>query len=132
MARALVVAGFVLASLAGHGVAFLWFAFEACGTFDDTGGPFPADWSPQGRICARPGGAAWLDAVPFVVFGLTLLIGVAVVTRASRRSARAGTVAALAGLVAPFLAGWVLALPSDECSPAQQRADRHDHCVTAN
>ena len=132
MSRKLFIGGFSALSLVAHVVALFLFWVDTCGTFDDTGGPFPADYSPQGRICFRDGGAPWLDAVAIVVLVVSLVLGIMVVVLASRRGVRTTVAVVIVALALPVAADWALAVPSDECSAAEQRADRRDHCVTSN
>lgn len=113
-----VVVGLLAAvSLAGHLVVLFGFWAITCGTLDDTGGPYPADASPQGAICFRDGGPPPLDLVAPTVLLLSWAVGVWLLRRGALAGGRLLAICLAAAVALPVAAGYALAAPRDTCSP---------------
>lgn len=113
------VAAAIVVTTVSSFVAMLVFGVGVCGAFDDTGGPFPAGDSPQGRLCGQSSYASGLEelAIWSIPAGgvLAVVLGVAAWRWGSHRL----RYLAAAGLfVMPFLPLVPLAAPSDTCSAA--------------
>lgn len=110
----------VLAAVAVSAVvtayAGLNFLIGSCHAFDDTGGPFPANDSPQGRVCGYSDHASWLDAMAPWSIPAAGLLAVLVAVVAWRRSIAGRWLAALALLLLPFVPLMALTAPADTCS----------------
>lgn len=112
--------------------ARLTFLVVVCGAFNDTGGPFPAYGSAQGRLCAPAnddlllphGVAAWV----ITVAGLVAVVLVAAAWRwggaVTRRASAIGLVAL------PLLMLVPLSMPADTCTSEERQTPGGIDCRT--
>ena len=125
------VATVVLAAVVGLVLHYLAFGYDLVATcgLSDTGGSFPADRSPQGRLCDGDG-PWWLAlglGTPLVTFVGSVVLAYVLARRAPR-----GWWAAATGVVlaAPLVTLAVHALPPDECSDEVRRTSPTYACAT--
>lgn len=117
VAGTLVLVGSALAASASSIVGMLAFSFGVCHVFDDTGGPFPANDSPQGQVCGGSAYASPWEELAIWSIPATGLLSVLLMLAAWRWGRGLMRSAAVTGLFAlPVLAVVPLALPSDACS----------------
>lgn len=111
-----VAAALVAATLSSF-VGLLIFGFGVCSAFDDSGGPFPAGDSPQGRVCGGSSHASLLEELAVWSIPAAGVLAVVLVVAAWRWGSVTLQLAGLVGLIAmPLLAVAPLAAPSDTCS----------------
>ena len=122
----------VAVALASAAYAALYFMFDVCGTFDDTGGPFPANDSPQGQLCWASDRTSWLVSAGAWAIPVAAALAVALAVLAWRRGGfRARWFGAVGLVVLPLLPLPLLAAPSDTCIP-EVRRQPHSECWTHN
>lgn len=123
---------FVVASAATLFARIIFLVFS-CGAIDDTGGPFPAQDSAQGRLCAPAnddivvphGIAAW-------TITLAGLVAVLLLVAAWRRRNQLARILGVVGLVGlPMLVLIPLSVPADTCT-RDMRHTRGSDCATSN
>ncbi|WP_154402766.1 hypothetical protein [Nocardioides speluncae] len=118
------------ASAATHYVAGVFFLVVTCGAVGQTGDTFPAEASPQGRVCAT-------DAdTPFASPGIDLILLSAVLTVVFvillwRRLDDPGRwLSALLVLAMPVATLALLSVPRDTCSEQTRRSHPAYDCIT--
>lgn len=118
------------ASAATHFVAGVIFAGLTCGEIGESGDPFPAEASPQGRVCAEP------FETPFASPGLYLILLSAVLTVGLvvllwRRLGQPWRwLSPLLALAMPVATLTLLGVPSDTCSEQTRRSHPAYDCIT--
>lgn len=116
MARTIAGLAALLLAAGTHALAAVWFLVGTCAV-SDVADRVPAPASTQGRLCDAS--QHWLNAVPWVVLGLSAVLAV-ILAVALLRSATWRWVGLTAWLWLPLLASAALAAPDDACSPAQR------------
>jgi hypothetical protein len=113
-----------------HAFAGLTFVALTCGAIGETGDRFPAEASPQGRVCASD--AETLFHSPGIVLLLVsaVLTVVLVVLLWRRLDSPWRWLTPLLVLVVPVNLLFVLGLPPDECSAATKRDRPAYDCIT--
>ncbi len=133
MRHARTAAGVLLALLVTAGsvlAAKVTFLFAACGTFDDTGGPYPARDSPQGRVCVPAQDDIFTpQALADWVLVTAGLLAVVLAVAAWRRGWRARALGAMGVVALPLVAVAALATPSNTCTDDVRREPGSD-CAT--
>lgn len=116
------VAAAIVAAAVSSFVAMLMFGVGVCHAFDDTGGPFPAGDSPQGRVCGQSATASGLEELAVWTIPAVGVLAVVLVGAAWRWGSQRLRHLSVVGLfVMPFVPLAPLAAPSDTCSAADMR-----------
>lgn len=115
------VAAAIVAAAVSSFIAMLMFGLGVCAAFDDTGGPFPAGDSPQGRVCGQSSYASGLEELAIWSIPAAGVFAVGLVIVAWRRGSYRLRYLGVVGLfVLPFVPVVPLAVPSDTCSAADR------------
>lgn len=110
-----------------HALAAVFFLIETCAV-SDVADRVPAVASPQGLLCDRQ--QSWLNAVPYLAWGVSLLLAVALAVVLFSRGGLGRWVGLTACLWLPMVTSLALAAPSDTCSDRQQRELSAQECGT--
>ena len=125
------VAVAVTVALGAAAFAALYFVVDVCGTFDDTGGPFPANDSPQGQVCGASRHESWLALLAGWSIPVAAALAIVLAVLAWRRGGTKARCAGALGLVVlPMLPLPFLGVPSDTCTP-EVRRQPHSECWTS-
>ncbi len=116
------VAAAIVVAVVSSFLAMLVFGVGVCGAFDDTGGPFPAGDSPQGRVCGQSAHASAIEELAIWSIPAVAVLAVVLVVAAWRWGSQGLRYLGVVGLfLMPFVPLVPLAAPSDTCSAADMR-----------
>ena len=116
------------ASALTHFLAVGWFVVMTCGV-SDVADRFPADASPQWRVCASDAGS-WWEVAGLWALAASAVLAVAGVVVLWRRRGGWRWVSPLPVLVLPVLTLVLLGLPSDACTDQTRRTHPAYDCRT--
>jgi hypothetical protein len=108
--------------------AWILFFFGTCSVFDDTGGAYPVNDSPQGQVCGQSDLASEFEQLAYWSIPAVAAMAVVLVVVAWWRGGPWFRVCASSLLlVGPVMSLLLLSLPSDACT-SEVRAQPHSQC----